>query len=128
MALTNFENHTHDLTDTEIALSEIVLDVLKKATKEKQKCNGQIIAEVAFFSQLEINITSSRLRAIIHYLRTIRHIPVLATSRGYYLSFNLADIAIQVKSLDERIRSIQQVRDSLYQIQKEHESNQHTSS
>lgn len=122
MPITNFSRETHELTITEKALANIVVDVLQGTSYEKQKCNAAILAEVHFKSKFNVNLTSSRLRAIIHYLRTEKHIPILATGKGYYISYDPERIAVQVKSLDERIRSIQQVRDALHQIQKENES------
>lgn len=119
MPVTNFHKETHELTPGEKALANIVVDVLQGTSYEKQLCNAAILAEVHFKSQLNVNLTSARLRAIIHYLRAEKHLPILATGKGYYISYNPEQIAVQVKSLDERIRSIQQVRDALYQIQKE---------
>ena len=98
MPITNFSRETHELTLTEKALSNIVADVLQNTSYEKQKCNAEILAEVHFKSHLNVNITSVRLRSIIHYLRTEKHIPILATSRGYYISYDTQIIALHVKS------------------------------
>jgi hypothetical protein len=58
-------------------------------------------------------ISEPRLRKIVNYIRTMGMIPLIATSKGYYVSFEMPDIQDQISSLKERANSINRCADGL---------------
>jgi hypothetical protein len=68
--------------------------------------------------QAGYKLTDARLRKIIHHIRIKNIIPLLiATSKGYYISNDENEIELYIKSLNERINSIQEIKDALmYQL------------
>lgn len=106
-----FENETHELTQEEL---DLVLPfkkgLINKIGVENAIKNQQMIAG---FKKQGITLNEARVRKIIHYIRVKRLVPnLIATSKGYYIEKDKAKLAIYVESLDQRIRSIKEVRNS----------------
>ena len=106
-----FEKETSELTPEEF---EMIVPMLKglrtKIGKEKAITNDQMIIGL---KKLGFNTTPPRMRKIIHHIRVTRMVGrLVATSSGYYIEPDDKKLAVYVESLDQRIRSIQEIRDS----------------
>ena len=111
--ITNFERETHELNGYELnkLLPIIVQGLSTKIGKEKAITNKSICK--AMQSQ-GYKLHDARLRKVIHHIRAHDLIPYLiATSKGYYIATNGQEVEDYIKSLSERINSIQFVKQSL---------------
>ena len=111
--ITNFERETHELNGYELnkLLPIIVQGLSTKIGKEKAITNKAICK--AMQSQ-GYKLNDARLRKVIHHIRAHDLIPYLiATSKGYYIATNGQEVEDYIKSLSERINSIQFVKQSL---------------
>jgi hypothetical protein len=106
--VTNFEEHTSELTEDELKLIKPLINGLKTKTKENPIKSVEIIDAMNRFSKEKglPKINDSRLRKLVNYMRTNSVLPVIATSKGYYVSYNPVDIKEQVDSLKQRANSI----------------------
>lgn len=101
--ITGFETITYELTDTEKQMAVLIAAGLKIRTKDNP------IKEPAIISAMTgkgYSMTGARLRKIINHLRTNAKLPIIATSKGYYVSYDKLEIAKQIKSLEQRANSI----------------------
>ena len=55
---------------------------------------------------LKAKMTGARLRKIVSHIRVSGKLPIIATSKGYYVSYDAEEIRNQVKSLEERAARI----------------------
>jgi hypothetical protein len=109
MPITTFETQTTPLTDKEKLIAEILLDKLRPT---KRIAGTEFI--IRYFANIyRIKLTPPKVRAMIHYLRTEHHAPIIGTSKGYHMAKNQAELNDQIKSLEQRARSIQFVADAL---------------
>lgn len=97
--ITNFEEITSALTSEEKSQIVVVIRILQLRKKE-----NPILSE-----SLEklTNMRGSRLRKIINLIRSLGIIPIIGTSRGYYISEDIEDINKEICSLNERAEAIQ---------------------
>lgn len=116
----NFEEYTHNMTMAEkkYILPQIIRILSLAIGKEKAITNNQIIENIILPSINEypesLNLNMSRIRHIIHVLRVSDMIPFLvASSKGYYISNNKDEIETYIKSIDDRLKSIYQIRKAL---------------
>lgn len=105
--------HTEKLTTEE---KDIVLPVLLKALKkgsEEQPLVSDRI--VKWFNEnkeqigMKSSFTSTRLRKLTNYCRTFAIAPIIANSKGYYISDKKKDLIELKLSLVSRIESLQAV-------------------
>lgn len=54
-----------------------------------------------------IKTTGIRIRKMINHIRSSGSLPVIGTSKGYYISFDQEDIKKAIRSQEERIRQQQ---------------------
>jgi hypothetical protein len=106
--ITNFEEITKELTETEMQVLEPLKDVLSKTNNK-----NPYLTETILWHLSEYKITGVRLRKLVNYIRVNRLLPLIATSKGYYLSWDNEDIKKEVKSLRERANSINNAADGL---------------
>lgn len=102
----NFEDITHELTPEEYDLAVRLAPFLEKRTKENPILAKQIIDGVNEKWNPKPKLTDVRLRKIINYYRVQAILPVISTSKGYYVSYNEQDINSMMQSLCERGNSI----------------------
>jgi predicted GTPase len=111
--ITNFERETHELNGYEInkLLPIIVQGLSTKIGKEKAITNKAICKAL---KEQGYKISDTRLRKVVHYIRIKNFVPLLiATSKGYYVATEKQEVESYIKSLSERINSINEVRNSL---------------
>jgi hypothetical protein len=106
-----FENITKELTDEELLLVPILIKGFEKRTKDnpiKDPVIRSSINENLEKLGLTKKLSSVRLRKLVHHIRVKSLLPLIATSKGYYVSYEEADIKSQINSLEQRARSIQE--------------------
>lgn len=123
-----FKEIAKPLTQSELFHADTIHNLLIQATKEKQISNGQLLAEINWRTEEQHRLSSPRIRKIIRYLRIQRKIPIIATSKGYFISTSLEELKKQSKSLGQRAQKnwkLKQTFDELIRIY-EHKSSEKT--
>ena len=110
--ITNFENVTFDLTEIESKLLPLIIAGFKKYTKQNPIKEPDIVKR---FNEknYEYKLSGVRLRKLVNYIRSNGLLPLIATSKGYYVSYEKEEILSQIKSLRERASSINKCADGL---------------
>jgi hypothetical protein len=111
--VTNFEKETVNLTKEELKNIPIIINILssqqgkEKAVKAKELCRYIFLAT-------ELNgIIPVKLRKYVSYIRKNSLLPIIATSKGYYVSHDLTELQKEIKSLNERASAIRQAAKGL---------------
>lgn len=112
----NFEEITQELTDQELEIIPVLIKGFKlhsinNPIKEPEICKG--LNNFLERNGFEIRITGARLRKCVNYIRTNGLLPLIATSNGYFISDDREVIQKQIKSLEQRARSIQTCAEGL---------------
>jgi hypothetical protein len=105
----NFEEFTYEITDEERIIMPILIKGLSTKTKDNPMYSEEICKRLNEYfkkSNMNITITGARLRKITNFLRSEGVLPIIATSKGYYCSFDKIEIRKQIESLEDRARSI----------------------
>ena len=105
----NFESITEELTEVELSIIPYLINGLKTKTKNNPiKAPDIVSAMNVFFSHKEIDIkmTEPRLRKCVNHIRTNGLMPLIATSKGYYISNDREEILGQIESLKQRANSM----------------------
>lgn len=110
--ITNFEELTKPLTEDEKILLNCTYDVLKNISVNNPIKAPNLIFRVKHISNKD-NFTQVRLRKMINFIRANSLLPVIATSKGYYCSFELDEIQREIDSLNERADAIRTASDGL---------------
>lgn len=108
--VTNFETITIPMTDEEISMANLLVKSFKQNPEGTVWTSSQIIKGFARHGYI---CSGARVRKIISYIRRNSVAPILASSSGYYLSYNIDEIKRQIISLDDRIAGIRSARDGL---------------
>ena len=110
MSITNFEEITYDLTENELALVNILVAGFKRRAIDNPIKAPEIVDSM---QKKGYDISEPRLRKLCNYIRSKGIIPLIATSKGYYISYDSVDINKQIKSLRERAAAINKCADGL---------------
>lgn len=105
----NFEIITLDLSTDELKLVPLLIHGFKTHGKENPIKEPEICdAMNAYFygQNIKYRMTGAKLRKYVNYIRSNGLIPLIATSRGYYVSYDKDVIMSQIKSLQQRADSI----------------------
>ena len=111
--ITNFERETHELNDYElnVLLPIIVKGLSTKIGKHKAITNKAICKAMETMGH---KLHDARLRKLIHHIRAQDLIlNLIATSKGYYIATNPQEVEDYIRSLSERISSIEFIRQSI---------------
>lgn len=127
----NFEEYTSQMSDEEktYVLPKIIQILSLAIGKENAVRNSDIIKEINYSNRdfvvtvnsnekqkvtEHIKTSPARVRHMIHVLRASDTIPFLvASAKGYYISNDKDEIEKYIKSIDDRLRSIYQIRKAL---------------
>lgn len=111
--ITNFEQLTHELNEYERdILRPLIVKGLSTKIGKRQAITNKAICKA--MKGAGHNLNDTRLRKIVHDIRVKGTLPFLiATSKGYYLATNRTEVAKYIKSLSERISSINDIRQAL---------------
>jgi len=106
--INNFEDFTEELTPDELKLVAPLMNGLRTKTKENTIKAPEIVKAMNVFAQKNglIKITEPRLRKLVNHIRVKGIMPIIATSQGYYVSYDKQDILDQIHSLNQRANSI----------------------
>lgn len=112
--VTNFEEITEDLSQKELEYLQDVQEGIISATQLRAApikqdelitlINNYLILKHGIFCCLLLKPV--RLRKYVNYIRKNSLLPLIATSNGYFLSEDNEIIQSQIKSLNERAKSI----------------------
>ncbi len=116
--LVNFEDITQELSDEEKEMIPILirgfsLRSIDNPIKEPEVCskiNEYLLNNKQY---LHLKLTGARLRKCVNYIRTNGLLPLIATSNGYFVSYDRSVIEKQILSLEQRARSIKTCADGL---------------
>lgn len=111
--ITGFEEYTKELSlyESSVLLPAILLGMENKIGKSNAIKNCIAIKKM---KELGYKISDARFRKIMHIIRVSGMIKgIVATSDGYYIAHNSTDYAYYIKSLDERIQHITNLRNAL---------------
>ena len=113
--ITNFENITQELTPNEQQLIPFAITEFQKYTKKNPIKEPEFVSYIRLrFPNLSFN--GVRLRKVVNYIRCTALAPLIATSKGYYISYDEKEILMQIKSLRERANSINRCADGLERL------------
>lgn len=101
--ITTFEHITEDLNKDELNLVTPLIAGFKNRTKQNPIKAPEIISRM---KQAGYKISEPRLRKLCNYIRSNSLLPLIATSAGYFTSYELTDVQKQVRSLQERSDAI----------------------
>lgn len=117
--ITNFDNITSELTQQELDLIPILVKGFRKHGKGNPILARDIVKMMAHFlkaNNIPTQFSEARLRKCVNYIRTNAILPLMATSNGYYTSYNADEIYSQIQSLEERANSIKRCAGGLWAI------------
>lgn len=107
--INGFEDFTNELNEDEKKLIPILMSGFKKYSKDNPIKAKEIVSRLnEFLSKNEygIKMTDVRLRKLVNHIRSSGKQPIIATSNGYYVSYDKDEIRQQIESLQQRARSI----------------------
>lgn len=108
--ITNFEDITCRLNPEEAQMLPTLVEIMKTKTGSR---NAITSGEINYLMKQSghVKIYGARIRKLIHYIRIENLVPrLIATSKGYYIPSTKQEFAQYIKSLEERILSIQQIK------------------
>jgi len=108
--VTNFEEYTAPLTADEHRLAEYIMAGFERRTIKNPILSRDIMAGVnARIAEwgVKTKLTEARLRKIVNHIRVNSLQPLIATTRGYYLSDDHDEIRRQIQSLRDRRDAIE---------------------
>jgi hypothetical protein len=111
--ITNFENETCPLSDDEKQFVPLIIQGLSTKTKDNPIKSDSICEKLNDKYNYGCKMTGARLRKITNFIRSEGILPVIATSNGYYCSYDKKEIEDQIKSLYERAEAIKNSADGL---------------
>jgi hypothetical protein len=109
--VTNFEEITKELTEEEMKYVYILVTGFQKRTKDNPIKAPDLIKSVNAFVEknrpdIKQKLSEPRLRKLCNFIRSNSLIPLIATSNGYYVSYDKDEIHKQMQSLLDRGNAI----------------------
>lgn len=109
--VTNFEDITKELSDEECKYIYLLVTGFQKRTKDNPIKAPDLIKSINKFvadnrPDIKKKLSEPRLRKLCNYIRTHSLIPLIATSNGYYVSYDKEEIQNQIQSLMDRGQAI----------------------
>jgi hypothetical protein len=122
--ITNFEKETSPLSISELEQIPILIDIFKNI---HSPIKSYVICDK--FNNVNLNIrgkqlNEARLRKYTNYIRSFGLLPIIATSKGYYCSYDKKEIELQIQSLNERADAIKNSAIGLQGFLKTEDKNQ----
>ena len=114
--ITNFEHITEQLSQDELRLVAPICRGLELRAKSNPIKGSEIVKAMNVYvsnNGIKGNFTDARLRKIIGHIRREGLLPVIATSKGYYVSRDKSEIRQQIEGLIERANAIRAAANGL---------------
>jgi hypothetical protein len=114
--ITNFEEITQELSEDEMNLITPICEGMKLRTDKNPIKAPQIVSGMNTFlekSGSKVKMTEIKLRKCVNYIRANSILPIIATSKGYYVSYDRDVLQGQIESLNQRANSIKSCADGL---------------
>ena len=108
--ITNFEDITPDLTEKEKELVPAMIKGFSSHDKSDPIKAPEIIKRL---KSKGYGFSEVKLRKYVNYIRANSLLPLMSTSKGYYVSDDQEEILSQIKSLNERASAIKKASDGL---------------
>ena len=107
-----FEKFTFELTDKEKEILPLLINGFRFYNKNNPIKEPEIVKK---FNERNGNLKLSgvRLRKLVNYIRVNSLLPLIATSKGYFVSYDKDVLDSQIKSLQQRANSINACADGL---------------
>lgn len=109
--ITNFEEITAPLTTDEKAIIKLLMSLFNKTKKDNPVKSYKLVDDInslKHFIGIKNEISGVTIRKLVNLIRRNGLFPVIATSKGYYVSYEKEEVAKAVKSLQERAQAIEQ--------------------
>lgn len=100
--ITNFEEHTSELTAEELALLPAIVEGFKRYTKENPIHSAEIVRRFNANAKTTYKLSDTRLRKFSSHIRYNGILPLIATSKGYYVSNDKEEVRKLIESLVQR--------------------------
>ena len=100
------EEETYELTPEEFNLAKTLIKHFKGRKKDNPVKANEIVDGVNRVYKLEKKFTDVRLRKIVNFYRCNQVLPIISSSKGYYVTDDHDEIKNMVKSLNNRANSI----------------------
>ena len=116
--ITNFENYTHQIKESHIAICLWLEDYFAGKTtfdvpsKDKPITAKQIKELVRSKFTLK-GFAETNVRACINHLRKTGTVPILSSQKGYYVSYESHEIETVIISLEHRVTGIRNAIEGL---------------
>lgn len=121
--ITNFERITNELTDEEYDILPFLINGFVTKDKDHAIMSHTIVKLMNEFIEHRkitgIKMTDARLRKMVNYIRSNGLLPLIATSIGYYVSYDKEEIDKQILSMEERARSIIKAAEGMKKFSKQ---------
>jgi predicted ATP-dependent protease len=107
--LINFEDITEELSDEDLFLVQVIIRGLSKRNKHNPLKSDEVVKIINNNKdkyKLKTKFTNVRLRKCCNYIRKNGLLPLIATSKGYYVSMDKNEISKQIESLEQRASAI----------------------
>jgi len=117
--ITNFDKHTEELDAHDLAIIPIVIKAFSKYTKDNPIKAPDIVATFNLNREkigYQKKLTEPKLRKMCNHIRSNGLLPLIATSQGYYVSYDQKEISDMVRSLRERANAINRSADGLVKV------------
>lgn len=107
----NFEEVTNELNPIELSIIPIMVAGFNRHKKNDPIKAPDIVKNMNIHLKckgIKLTMTEARLRKCCNHIRKNSIIPLIATSKGYYVSNDPQEISDQIQSLMQRANSIQE--------------------
>ena len=110
-----FEKFTFELTDKEKEILPVLINGFKFYNKNNPIKEPEIVRK---FNERNGNLKLSgvRLRKLVNHIRLNSLLPLIATSKGYFVCYDKDVLDSQIKSLQQRANSINACADGLKKL------------
>lgn len=105
----SFEEHTSDLSETELKIIPFLIEGFKKHDETDPIKAPVIVKKMNEFfvkNKSPFKMTEVKLRKCVNHIRSNSLLPLIATSDGYYITSDKEIIKSQIISLQQRAFSI----------------------
>ncbi|MFY8169718.1 MAG: hypothetical protein ACOVK2_01235 [Candidatus Fonsibacter sp.] len=100
------ESLTEELNEEERMLANRLISAFSKRSKNNPVTATEIVSGVNKNMKLTQKFSDRRLRKIINHYRVNAILPIISTSKGYYVSYDENEIEGMIISLTQRANSI----------------------